>query len=672
MSAQSRERLETAFEIVLAHLVGEAKPDGSWEGRLSSSALSTATAISALSIAGEPNDRDAVSRGLAWLSRTANNDGGWGDTTDSPSNLATTLLVTAAHKLAGTEIAPQAQAYVTAEAGETEADLVAAIENIYGNDRTFAVPILANCALAGMVSWNHVPALPFELAIFPRSLYRLLRLHVVSYALPALIAIGLAIHHHAPSRSPVRRFLRNTVAKAVLTKLLRILPESGGFLEATPLTSFVAMSLGAVENRSLAPRRRQSENRSLAPCGRRTRTHPSDGNPVLEKCLDFIRRSQRENGSWPIDSNLSVWVTTNAVTALANASRLDEIDRNSVGGWLVARQYKTIHPFTGAAPGGFGWTHLPGGVPDADDTSGAVLACLALGKTDSARAAVKWLLDLQNADGGWPAFCRGWGELAFDRSSPDITAHAIRAIRAFDPDQTNPRCRRAVERGYDYMARAQQPDGSWIPLWFGNQAAGDQSNRTLGTARSLLSYETARACGNRQSQRKWGLMLFRGTTCQCCASPGAKTSSVPFFRGQASDTSDTTELSPVCADCTDKGEKVSRGVKYLLRVQNADGGWGGGPGIKSSVEETALAVTALIQLGGEGEVERARERGVEYLVSRVEDSTWTTPAPIGLYFSSLWYSERLYPVIWTAEALGLAIRAFPADANRSDSYVYSA
>ena len=43
---------------------------------------------------------------------------------------------------------------------------------------------------------------------------------------------------------------------------------------------------------------------------------------------------------------------------------------------------------------------------------------------------VKWLLDLQNRDGGWPTFCRGWGKLPFDRSGADLTAHALRAIEA--------------------------------------------------------------------------------------------------------------------------------------------------------------------------------------------------------------------------------------------------
>lgn len=52
----------------------------------------------------------------------------------------------------------------------------------------------------------------------------------------------------------------------------------------------------------------------------------------------------------------------------------------------------------------------------------------------------------------------------------------------------------------------------------------------------------------------------------------------------------------------------------------------------------------------------AARAGLEYLVRRIEDGSWTVPAPVGLYFSSLWYSEKLYPIIWTVEALGWALQ----------------
>src|SRR4029453_4569852 len=111
-------------------------------------------------------------------------------------------------------------------------------------DRTFSVPILTMCALSGRLgagrdAWRRVIPLPFELAVFPHSWFAALRLPVVSYALPALIAIGQARHHHAPSRNPLARLVRNLTRKRSLGVLTGIQPSYGGVLEATPLTSFV-------------------------------------------------------------------------------------------------------------------------------------------------------------------------------------------------------------------------------------------------------------------------------------------------------------------------------------------------------------------------------------------------------------------------------------------------
>jgi squalene-hopene/tetraprenyl-beta-curcumene cyclase len=90
----------------------------------------------------------------------------------------------------------------------------------------------------------------------------------------------------------------------------------------------------------------------------------------------------------------------------------------------------------------------------------------------------------------------------------------------------------------------------------------------------------------------------------------------------------------------------------LLSAQNADGGWGGAQGIASSVEETAVAVDALTGWTARREVAEAIRRGAAFLVDRVHAGAIDKPLPIGLYFTKLWYSERLYPVLWSLEALG--------------------
>ena len=622
-------------------LLAARNADGHWDGELSSSALSTAVAIIALTLVDRSRSRAAygalVGGGAAWLIRTQNADGGWGDTTDSPGNVSTTALCWAALTIAGTDDPPCAAAlgrvrdWMRRAAGDLGPRALAeTISRRYGKDRTFSVPILTVLALAGLLDgdeqkadgsddepraaagnlrargaggslprgaggvigsgWRHVPQLPFELAAVPPSWYRWLRLPVVSYALPALIAIGQARHRQRPTRNPLTRLVRLSARKHTLRRLEAIQPRGGGFLEATPLTSFVVMSLVAAGES----------------------THP-----VVERGVAFLERSARADGSWPIDTNLATWVTTLGINALARRPDWDDLidpaERAALSRWLLDQQYRERHVYTDADPGGWAWTDLPGGVPDADDTPGALLALHALGADEPAHreaacAGIGWLLDLQNADGGIPTFCRGWGALPFDRSSPDLTAHTLRAWTAWRPalpDALRTRTERATQRAVRFLERTQAPDGFWTPLWFGNQGAPEDANPVYGTARVLEGLG---------------------------ALPDAE--SVP-----------ATE---------------QRAVRWLVGAQREDGGWGGAPGVQPSIEETAVAISALAMFRRLARaapvhgVDAAVTRGVRWLADATDDGRRAATAPIGLYFAKLWYSEKLYPWTFALGALAAA------------------
>jgi squalene-hopene/tetraprenyl-beta-curcumene cyclase len=92
---------------------------------------------------------------------------------------------------------------------------------------------------------------------------------------------------------------------------------------------------------------------------------------------------------------------------------------------------------------------------------------------------------------------------------------------------------------------------------------------------------------------------------------------------------------------------IARATRWLLDVQNGDGSWGGARGVDGSIEETALAVEALARSGADAQAIR---RGLAWLQAATSNGQRFPASPLGLYFARLWYSEELYPIIFTAAA----------------------
>lgn len=716
-----RQRVSAALETARSDLLAEQTAAGHWVGELSSSPLSTATAISALIIAeqsgsleqhGRKADQlfdadqifqsdlsELIVQSLHWLACQQNDDGGWGDTNKSRSNIAATMLVVAAFHLTGVPakysgLLERAEGYIRQGGG------VAALRKRYGRDKTLAAAILTNCALADLVPWKEVPSLPFELAVLRQPWHRPLRLPAVGYTIPALVAIGQAVYHHRRPWNPMTRAVRRLSRARALNVVERLQPESGGFLESTPLTSFVVMSLASI---GLAEGR------------------------IVRRGVEFLLGSVRGDGSWPATANLAVTNTVLAMHALGRWgsdqvpspeegsrvqgtegrrqgtgnreqrwTRADRTNLRSVPGaaarahgaepttaaqryppvdWLLKCQHTAPNPYPGTSPGGWAWTDLSGGVPDVDSTAGALVALAdAYEWSDpavrqrielAAKLGTRWLLDLQNRDGGWPTFSRRdqptvgahlrWaptygrcpGCLLYDGSASDLTAHALIAIsacrrripRAVHGKDIQLRLDGAVERAMAYLQDQQREDGSWIPLWFGNQDNPDDENPVYGTSRVLMALADLGYASSDMARRGcdwlgrvqhasggWGPTNLRSAGTRQPVLPGAGSVA-------ATATSPPRRVPPPKHDAKD------------FDVHST------GP----SVEETALAVTALLRIGDtSASQQRAAEQGLAWLVEAVENGRHTEPAPIGFYFVKLWYYERLYPRIFAAEALDVA------------------
>jgi squalene-hopene/tetraprenyl-beta-curcumene cyclase len=213
---------------------------------------------------------------------------------------------------------------------------------------------------------------------------------------------------------------------------------------------------------------------------------------------------------------------------------------------------------------------------------------------------------MQNDDGGWPTFCRGQGREPFDGSGSDLTAHALRALHVWKGSLSDRTIGPAIQRGLDYLAQQLRPEGSWCPIWFGNPNFPMDENPVYGTAQVLLAYRDLEQIDSRVAQR---------------------------------------------------------GLEWLAANADANGGWGGGrrePPGASSVEETAMAVEALLADPPDARRLPVLKRGLLWLLAAVEQSRHRQPAPIGLHLARLWYHEKVLPLAYTVSALGQAVRVLSA------------
>ena len=439
------------------------------------------------------------------------------------------------------------------------------------------------CALAGVISsWDKIPTFPFELATLPQRLFRYLNMPVVSYAIPALIAIGIC---QLKRKGSLLRPLRQLFIPKAMKVLQRMQPADGGYLEAAPLTAFVSMCLAEGGFRE---------------------------HEVTQHCAKFLVDTVREErqrvgasagmGAWPIDTNLSGWVTSLA----GKVFRGSDDDKKVLAQIIKRNATIAVHPFTGAIAGGWGWSDLSGSVPDGDDTSAALVALHHLTNGTicvEVENGLRWLMNLQNNDGGMPTFCKGWVKLPFDRSTPDITAHAMLAMGLWLPSLKG-ELRKAVEKSYKRMLRWLETtvlEGGWVPLWFGDQDATDEKAPVYGTATVVDYLMQSNQAGVFQEE----VMTL-----------------------------------------------AAQQIPFLLDCQNDDGGWGGNRGVRSKVAYTSRVLAALAHFPNEQwSMAEAKQRGWDYLYCRYKAGSLYENEPVGLYFSRLWYSEELYNVTFLLHAI---------------------
>lgn len=311
-----------------------------------------------------------------------------------------------------------------------------------------------------------------------------------------------------------------------------------------------------------------------------------------------------------------VWDTPWQITALLEAGvPVDHPQLLKAGRWLIKKQVTEVYgdwkiKNPSAKPGGWSFEFENEYFPDVDDTIQVlhVLNRLAIPESEKGPAmekGLKWLLSMQNDDGGFAAFDRNndlkvVNKIPFsdhgaclDESSPDITARVLKLLSDLNPPQSL--VGNVIETARSYLKRTQSDFGGW----FG----------------------------------RWGINYIYGTWCV---------------------------LSAIGND--------TKAVQWLKSIQHADGGWSESPesykenryipyssSSKGVPSQTAWAVMGLIAAGEGGSKEV--KRGIEFLTSRLkDDGTWDEREYTGTGFPGHFYIRyhgyrHFFPLLALAKAL---------------------
>jgi squalene-hopene/tetraprenyl-beta-curcumene cyclase len=603
-------RLRAAIHYARRALLRLQRADGHWVGELQGDTILESEFVILLAFLGREND-DAVRRCANYILAHQQPDGGWSNYPGGPPDVSVSTKAYLALKIAGIDA--------------DDPRLRRAREVI----RSLGGPVKCNSfskfylALVGQFPYRNCPSVPPELVLLPGwipfNIYAM-----SSWTRTILVPLSIMAAHKPIRRLPDHRGIRELFLDPPDMPQW-VAPPTEQRLSWTNFFLGVDWLWKNVER--FSPFRRRAVRRAAA--WMREHFEDSDGvgaifppmiyTVIALRCLgvpdddpEFIwAMKQLEDLMIPEGDTLRlqpcvspVWDTALSLIALADAGIAPQSEAVQWGvDWLLDREVRRPGDWSRALPdvepAGWVFEYRNGFYPDNDDTAMVLMALArnskssfsrdaessersALGSADSAsrlnepiNRAIRWLLAMQNSDGGWAAFDRdiNWHVLEkvpfadhnamLDPSCPDITARVLEALGHFGYRPGHP----AVDRGIEFLRRTQCADGGWIGRWGVNYLYGTwqvlQGLRAIDFPMDDMMVRRAVAWLKRVQQPSgaWG---------ESCASYDD-----PKLAGIGSPTASQTAwaLLGLIAAGESNSPEVHAGIGWLLRTQNEDGGW---------------------------------------------------------------------------------------------------
>ncbi|MFQ5678255.1 MAG: squalene--hopene cyclase [Gemmatimonadota bacterium] len=640
----ARDLLEEVAEAVVFsrdYLLSLQEADGHWCGELEADTVLESEYIILLYFLGRAGEERAAKAG-EYIRRHQLPEGGWAIYRGGPAELSASVKAYFVLKLLGDD--PRAPHMTKAQRKILELGGVEAVN-------TYTKIYLA---IFGQYDWDRCPAILPEMMLLPGWFYLNVN-EMSSWSRGIFVPLSIIWAHRPIVRVPESASIGELYVDGSRPQHPAL--EGAGRWETVAHRLFhgVDWSLKLAERSRFKPLRRRAiktaeswilhrleESDGLGAIfpamintimALRCLGYPAD-HPLILGQLEALEKHEVDLGdALRVQPALSpVWDTAQAVNALVVAGL--EPDHPAVlraAEWLVDREVRRpgdwLHKNPGGNVGGWYFEYANEFYPDCDDTAKVLTSLTRVrvpdpelrARVEGARSrGLRWLLSMQNPDGGWAAFDRECDKEVFtlvpfadhnamiDPSWEDITGRVLEtlALEGFAPTHL------AVQRAVRFIQGRQHGDGTWYGRW--------GCNYIYGTWLAL-----------------WGLH---------------------------------------CAGVDLRQERYQKAARWLRDHQNSDGGWGESlgsyedPALKGRGPSTASqSAWALLALFATGDYEsEAVLRGVRHLLeTQRNDGSWDDEHWTGTGFPRVFYLRyHLYDDYFPLLALGTFLRGRKAVPSR--------